>query len=138
MAPSSVVGDEEHDVKIKLMSLLVDDQEKALAFYTEVLGFVKKHDMPLGEYRWLTVVSPPEDTELLLEPNAHPAAKQYQRALFDEGIPLAAFAVEDVQQEYERLTARGVAFTIAPMAAGLATIAVFDDTCGNRIQIFHA
>ena len=125
-------------MKIKLMSVMVDDQEKALRFYTEILGFVKQQDLPMGEVRWLTVVSPPDDVELLLEPNAHPAAKVFQRALFDDGIPLAAFAVDDVQQEYERLTKLGVVFKLEPTGMGPTTVAFFDDTCGNYIQIFQA
>ena len=126
-------------MKIKLNSVLVDEQDKALAFYTGVLGFVKKYDIPLGEFRWLTVVSPegPDDVELLLEPNANPAAKTYQKAIFDQGIPLTAFAVDDIQKEYERLTERGVVFRTKPTKAGPVTIAVFEDTCGNLIQIYQ-
>ncbi len=126
-------------MKIKLNSVLVDDQDKALKFYTEILGFVKKYDIPLGEARWLTVVSPqaPEEAELLLEPNFNPAAKVYQNALFDQGIPLTAFAVDDIRGEYERLKKLGVVFRSEPMLAGSATIAVFEDTCGNLIQIYQ-
>ena len=126
-------------MKIKLNSVLVDDQDKALAFYTGVLGFVKKHDIPLGEFRWLTVVSPegPDDVELVLEPNVNPAAKTYQKAIFDQGIPLTAFDVDDVQTEYERLKERGVVFRTEPTKAGPTTIAVFEDTCGNLIQIYE-
>lgn len=122
-------------MKIKLNSVFVDDQEKALTFYTEVLGFVKKVDLPAGEYRWLTVVSPeePNGTELLLEPNNNPAAKTYQQAIFEQGIPATAFAVEDVQAEYERLKKLGVVFHSEPTPMGEVTIAVFDDTCGNFI-----
>ena len=119
--------------------MFVDDQEKALHFYTAVLGFVKKHDMPLGQYRWLTVVSPggPDDIELLLEPNENPAAKVYQAALFEQEITLAAFAVDDVESEYERLMNLGVVFRIEPTAMGPTTMAVFEDTCGNLIQIYQ-
>ncbi|MCY0938395.1 VOC family protein [Streptomyces sp. H34-S4] len=125
-------------MKIHLTSVFVDDQAEALRFYTEILGFVKKHDVPLGgEDRWLTVVSPdePGGTELLLEPAGHPAAKTYRYALVEEGIPLAQFAVEDVKAEYERLRALGVRFTQEPLAMGPVTTAVFDDTCGNLIQL---
>ncbi len=126
-------------MKIKLSSVMVDDQEKALKFYTEVLGFVKKHDVPVGEFKWLTVVSPEghDDVELLLEPNANPASKVYQKALHEQGIPLTAFAVDDTQKEYERLKKLGVAFRTEPTQMGPTTIAVFDDTCGNLIQIYQ-
>jgi len=126
-------------MKIKLSSVLVDDQDKALKFYTDVLGFVNKHDIPLGEARWLTVVSPegPDDIELLLEPNSFPAARTYQEALFKAGIPLTAFAVEDIQKEYERMKNLGVVFSMEPTEAGPVTIAVFEDTCGNLIQIYQ-
>ena len=125
-------------MKIHLTSVFVDDQAKAERFYTEILGFVKKHDVPLGETdRWLTVVSPeePGGTELLLEPTGHPAARTYRDALVQDGIPLAQFAVDDVQAEYERLTGLGVRFTQEPLEMGPVTTAVFDDTCGNLIQI---
>ena len=126
-------------MRIQLNSILVDDQEKALRFYTEVLGFLKKRDIPVGEYRWITVVSPegPDDVELVLEPNANPAAKTYQEALFAQGIPLTAFAVDDMAAEFARLTAKSVAFTRKPEQAGPVTIAVFADTCGNLIQIYQ-
>jgi len=126
-------------MRIKLCSVMVDDQTKALTFYTEVLGFVKKHDIPIGQDRWLTVVSPeaPTQVELLLEPNHNPAAKTFQKALFDQGIPLTAFAVGDVQKEYEALKQRGVLFRPKPTQAGPTTIAVFEDTCGNLIQIYQ-
>jgi catechol 2,3-dioxygenase-like lactoylglutathione lyase family enzyme len=126
-------------MRIKLSSVMVDDQDKALEFYTEVLGFVKKTDIPVGEFKWLTVVSPeaPDEVELLLEPNGNPAAKTFQKALFEQGIPLTAFAVDDVQKEYERLKGLGVAFHTAPTPAGPTTIAVFEDTCGNLIQIYQ-
>ncbi|CAM5669351.1 lyase [Streptomyces avidinii] len=125
-------------MKIHMTSVFVDDQAKALRFYTEILGFVKKHDVPVGETdRWLTVVSPaePGGTELLLEPSGHPAVKPYRDALAQDGIPLAQFAVEDVTAEYERLRALGVRFTQEPLEMGPVTTAVFDDTCGNLIQI---
>lgn len=126
-------------MRIKLSSILVDDQNKALKFYTEVLGFQKKHDIPAGGFRWLTVVSPegPDDIELVLEPNANPAARTYQEALFKQGIPLTAFEVSDINSEFERLKARGVAFTVEPTRSGPVTIAVFSDTCGNLIQIYQ-
>lgn len=122
---------------INLVSVLVDDQDKALAFYTEKLGFVKKNDVPVGEYRWLTVVSPdrPDGAELLLEPDAHPAAGPWKRALVADGIPYAQFTVDDLQAEYERLLALGVTFTQPPTAMGPVTTAVLDDTCGNLIQL---
>ncbi|MER5881446.1 VOC family protein [Streptomyces sp. NPDC060235] len=125
-------------MKIHLTSVFVDDQAKAEHFYTEILGFVKKHDVPLGEQaRWLTVVSPEQldGTELLLEPAGHPAVKPYRDALVQDGIPLAQFAVDDVQAEYERLLGLGVRFTQEPLEMGPVTTAVFDDTCGNLIQI---
>lgn len=124
-------------MKISLSSVLVDDQAKALDFYTRVLGFIKKTDLPAGEYRWLTVVSPEgsPDFELVLEPNVHPAAKTYQKALFADGIPATSFASSDVQKEYERLTGLGVAFRMKPTQMGPVIIAVFDDTCGNFLQL---
>src|SRR3954447_11805761 len=125
------------DVKIGLASIMVDDQDKALDFYTRVLGFVKKTEIPLGEHRWLTVVSPeePEGTELVLEPDSHPAVKPFKSALVSDGIPFTSFAVNDITAEFERLRARGVRFTQEPVALGPVTTAVFDDTCGNLIQI---
>jgi catechol 2,3-dioxygenase-like lactoylglutathione lyase family enzyme len=124
-------------VKIYLTSVFVDDQQKALDFYTGVLGFVAKHDVPVGEHRWLTVVSPqdPDGAELLLEPDGHPAVKPYKDALVADGIPAASFQVTDVRAECERLRGLGVTFTQEPTAAGPVTTAVFDDTCGNLIQI---
>ncbi|MFB7608131.1 VOC family protein [Streptomyces gardneri] len=125
-------------MKIHLTSVFVDDQAKAERFYTEILGFVKKHDVPLGETdRWLTVVSrdEPGGVELLLEPAGHPAVKPYRDALVQDGIPLAQFAVDDVQAEYDRLRGLGVLFTQGPLEMGPVTTAVFDDTCGNLIQI---
>jgi catechol 2,3-dioxygenase-like lactoylglutathione lyase family enzyme len=127
-------------MKIILTSVMVDDQEKALKFYTEVLGFVKKNDIPLGEDRWLTVVSPegPDDVELLLEPVGFPPARTYQKALFEAGIPLTSFAVDDIQKEYERMKKLGVVFKTEPTKMGPVTIAVFEDTCGNLIQMAQA
>jgi catechol 2,3-dioxygenase-like lactoylglutathione lyase family enzyme len=124
-------------VKIVVTSVLVDDQDKALRFYTEVLGFEKKQDVPMGEFRWLTVVSPqdPNGTELLLEPDAHPAAKPFKNALVHDGIPYTSFGVDDVKADFERLSGRGVRFTQPPTEMGPVTTAVFDDTCGNLIQI---
>lgn len=124
-------------MKITMTSVLVDDQAKALSFYTDVLGFAKKNDIPLGEHRWLTVVSPdaPDGVELLLEPDEHPAAKPFKAALVQDGIPATSFGVEDVQREYERLRGLGVRFTQEPAAMGTVTTAVLDDTCGNLIQI---
>jgi catechol 2,3-dioxygenase-like lactoylglutathione lyase family enzyme len=124
-------------VRITLTSVLVDDQAKALAFYTDVLGFRPKHDVPLGEHRWLTVVSPdaPDGVELLLEPDAHPAAKPFKAALVADGIPCTSFAVDDVQREYERLRGLGVRFTQEPTAMGPVVTAVLDDTCGNLVQL---
>jgi catechol 2,3-dioxygenase-like lactoylglutathione lyase family enzyme len=126
-------------MKIKLNSVLVDDQDKALKFYTEVLGFVKCREIPVGAYRWITVVSPEghQDVELALEPNANPAALTYQRALFEQRIPLTAFEVDDIQKDYRRLKNLGVLFTLEPTRAGPITLAVFSDTCGNLIQIYQ-
>ncbi|MFI7102460.1 VOC family protein [Streptomyces sp. NPDC050161] len=127
-------------MKIHLTSVFVDDQEKALRFYRDVLGFVTKHDVPLGEDRWLTVVSPeePDGTELLLEPSGHPAVKPYTTALVQDGIPVASFAVDDVPAEFNRLRELGVRFTQEPLEMGPVTTAVLDDTCGNLIQIMHS
>ncbi|MFD0363004.1 VOC family protein [Nocardia sp. GCM10030253] len=127
-------------MKIHLSSVFVDDQDKALRFYTDVLGFVKKTEVPVGEDRWLTVVSPedPDGTELLLEPAGHPAVKPYRDALVKDGIPVTAFAVDDVHAEFNRLLALGVRFTQEPTEMGHVTIAVLDDTCGNLIQIVHS
>ncbi|MEV5321195.1 VOC family protein [Streptomyces sp. NPDC052687] len=125
-------------MRIRLTSVFVDDQAKAEHFYTEILGFEKKHDVPVGEKdRWLTVVSPdePNGTELLLEPIGHPIARTYRDTLVADGIPLAQFAVDDVRAEYERLRGLGVRFTQEPLEMGPVTTAVFDDTCGNLIQI---
>ena len=122
---------------INLASIHVDDQAKALAFYTDVLGFQLKNDVPLGEHRWLTVVSPehPDGVELVLEPDGHPAVRPFKAALVADGIPFTAFAVEDVHAEHARLIAAGVTFTQAPLTMGPVTTAVLDDTCGNLIQL---
>ena len=124
-------------MKITVTSVLVDDQMKALRFYTDVLGFQKKTEIPLGEAYWLTVTSPaqPDGPELLLEPDGHPAAKPFKAALVADGIPYTMFAVDDIAAEYDRLTKLGVTFTQPPTAMGPVTTAVFDDTCGNLIQI---
>jgi len=126
-------------MKIKLTSVMVDDQDKALKFYTEILSFVKKTEVPLGDHKWLTVVSKeePDGVELVLEPLGFPPAVVFQKALFDAGIPLTAFNVDDIQKEYERLKNLGVTFSMAPTKMGPATLAVFNDTCGNNIQIFQ-
>ena len=127
-------------MRIKLTSIMVDDQQKALRFYTGVLGFVKKHEIPVGEFKWLTVVSPDgrDDLELSLEPNANPAGKAFQEAMFRQAIPLAAFEVDDIDAEVRRLKAAGVAFTTEPTRMGPVTIAVCSDTCGNLIQLYQA
>lgn len=124
-------------MKIMVTSLFVEDQDKALEFYSEKLGFVKKEDVPVGEFRWITLVSPDEQdgTELLLEPNNHPAAKEYQKKIFADGIPATMFGVADINKEYKRLLEQGVKFTMEPTKMDELTIAVFDDTCGNLIQI---
>jgi catechol 2,3-dioxygenase-like lactoylglutathione lyase family enzyme len=124
-------------VRIVVTSVLVDDQDKALRFYSDVLGFVKKHDVPLGLHRWLTVVSPenPDGVELLLEPDEHPACKPFKRALVEDGIPWTSFDVTNVRAEYQRLVDAGVRFTQPPVEMGPVITAVFDDTCGNLIQI---
>jgi predicted enzyme related to lactoylglutathione lyase len=124
-------------MKIVLTSVLVDDQDRALKFYTDVLGFVKKHDIPMGEHRWITVVSKslPDGVELVLEPASHPAAKPFKQALVSDGIPYTSFGVDDIQAEFERLSSLGVKFTQPPVNMGPVTTAVLDDTCGNLIQI---
>ncbi len=126
-------------MRIKLSSISVNDQAQALDFYTRVLGFVKKMDVPVGEFRWLTVVSPeaPDGVELVLEPSDKAATRTYKEFLVSQGIPYTAFAVEDLQREYERLTGLGVKFNIPPTPMGPVSIAVFDDTCGNLIQIYQ-
>ena len=128
-------------MKIKLNSIFVDNQDKALVFYTEVLGFIKRNEIPAGKFKWLTVVSPdgPDDVdvELVLEPNVNPVAKTYQEAIFRQGIPITAFEVEDIHAEFERLKERGVIFTVEPTQTGPVTIAIFSDTCGNLIQLYQ-
>ena len=128
-------------MKIKLSSVSIDDYDKALKFYTEVLGFVTKHDIPLGDgARWITVVSPeePDCAELLLEPNAsYPAMKALKESLVKDGIPFTAFEVRDIQNEYERMRKLGVEFTMEPTNMGATTAAIFNDTCGNLIQIYQ-
>lgn len=126
-------------MRIKLNSIFVDDQAKALAFYTEVLGFRTKHDIPLGEFRWLTLVSAegPDDLELVLEPNANPAARAFQEAMLAQGIPLTAFEVSDLEAEFARLSSRGVVFVKKPTPMGAVAIALFADTCGNLIQLYQ-
>ncbi|HEY0484454.1 MAG TPA: VOC family protein [Kofleriaceae bacterium] len=123
---------------IKLTSIMVEDQAKALAFYTDVLGFAKKLDIPVGEYRWITVVAPGrDDLELALEPNGNPAGKVFQQAMFAQGIPITAFESTDLEADHARLAARGVAFTQPPTAAGPVKIAVLSDTVGNLIQLYQ-
>lgn len=126
-------------MNIIVTSLFVDDQDKALKFYTDVLGFVKKHDVPAGNFRWITVVSKDDEngTELVLEPNDNIAAQDYQNSLFQQGIPATMFGVEDINKEYKRLKAHGVEFTMEPTAAGDMKLAVFNDTCGNLIQLIE-
>lgn len=126
-------------MRIKLNSIVVDDQAKALTFYTDTLGFVKKQDFPAGEFRWITVVSPedPDGTELALEPDNNPIAKTFQSELFQQGIPFTAFEVDDVQHEYDRLTEKGVSFTMKPTELGPVRAAILSDTCGNLIQLYE-
>jgi catechol 2,3-dioxygenase-like lactoylglutathione lyase family enzyme len=126
-------------MRIHITSVFVDDQEKAERFYADVLGFVKKHDVPLGTDRWLTMVSPedPDGTELLLEPSSHPVVQAYKTGLANDGIPAASFAVDDVRAEFDRLRGLGVRFTQDPLEMGPSTTAVLDDTCGNLIQLVH-
>lgn len=126
-------------IKINVTSVPVDDQNKALDFYTRVLGFIKKTDVPVGEYKWLTVVSPSEQSgvELLLEPMAFEPAKVYQKSLKEAGIPWTSFAVDDLEKEHQRLSSLGVEFSITPREAGTVMIAVLDDTCGNHIQLMQ-
>ena len=126
-------------MKIKLSSVMVDDQDKALKFYTETLGFVKKNDIPMGEFRWLTVISPEghNDIELVLEPLGFPPARTFQKALFDAGIPWTALSSDDIKAEYERLKARGVKFRGEPQAMGPVTMVQFEDTCGNLINLYQ-
>jgi predicted enzyme related to lactoylglutathione lyase len=122
-------------LKIKLTSIMVEDQTKALAFYTDILGFTKKHEIPMGEYRWITVVAGPDELELSLEPNENPVAKPFQQGLFSQGIPATSFESTDLDADYARLRAKGVAFTKEPTVAGPVKIAVFSDTVGNLIQL---
>jgi len=124
-------------IKIILTSVLVDDQDKAIKFYTEVLGFIKKTEFPMGKYKWLTVVSPDSlnGVELTLEPNENPLASTFQKGLFNSGIPATAFGVDDIQKEYERMKNLGVVFKTKPTQTGPITIAMFEDTCGNLIQL---
>lgn len=126
-------------MKIIVTSIFVEDQEKALAFYTDKLDFVKKHDVPTGEYRWISLTSPGDEhgTELILEPNVHPAAKEYQEKLFADGIPVTMFGVDDIHTEYKQLLDKGIEFTMEPTTMGEVTIAVFNDTCGNLIQLMQ-
>jgi len=126
-------------MKIKLSSIMVEDQARALKFYTDILGFEKTQDFPVGVYRWTTVVSPEgrDDLELALEPNANPAAKTFQQAMFEQGIPLTAFEVNDIAAEYSRLKTLGVAFTREPTRTGPVVTVVFSDTCGNLIQLYQ-
>ena len=127
-------------MKIKLTNVFVEDQEKALKFYEDILGFVKKQDFPVGEFKSLTVVSPeePDGVELLLEPSDNPATKAFKKAIFEQGIAAASFAVDDIHQEYKRMKGLGVQFSMEPTDVGSAIIALFDDTCGNLIQIYQA
>jgi predicted enzyme related to lactoylglutathione lyase len=123
-------------MRIKLTSVFVDDQEKALKFYTEVLGFVKKTELPAGDFKWLTVVSEgSKDIELLLEPDANAPAREYQKAIYAAGIPATSFFVDDIEKEHKRMVALGVSFKMKPTESGTAKVAVFDDTCGNLIQL---
>ncbi len=126
-------------MKIKLTSVMVNDQARALDFYTNILGFVKKNDVPIGDARWLTLISPegPDDVEILLEPMRFAPARVYQKALFEAGIPLTLFTVKDIQQEYERMEKLDVVFRQKPTAMGPVIIAMFDDTCGNFIQLMQ-
>jgi glyoxylase I family protein len=124
-------------LSIKLTSIMVDDQARALAFYTDVLGFTKKHDVPVGEYRWITVVARGAEIELSLEPNANPAGKTFQQALFAQGIPATAFCSDDLEADYARLREKGVAFTKPPTIAGPVKIAILADTVGNLIQLYQ-
>jgi len=127
-------------MRIRLNSIFVDDQDKARKFYTEVLGFRVSKDIPVGEFKWLTVVSPegPDDLELVLEPNANPAARAFQESILEQGIPITGFEVDDIQSEYRRLKDLGVVFTMNPTQTGPVTVAVFADTCGNLIQLYQA
>ena len=127
-------------MRIKLNSIFVDNQDKALKFYTDILGFKKSKEIPVGEFKWLTVASPegPADVELVLEPNANPAAKEFQEAIFKQGIPITAFEVDDLRAEHERLKGLGVMFTMQPTDHGPVKIAIFSDTCGNLVQLYQS
>jgi glyoxylase I family protein len=127
-------------MRIKLVSVMVQDQDRALKFYTDVLGFRPCRDIPVGEFRWITVVSPEghPDVELALEPNANPAGKAFQEAMFKQGIPVAAFEVDDIREVHARLRAQGIVFTMDPTPSGPVTVAIFSDTCGNLIQLYQA
>lgn len=126
-------------MNIIVTSLFVDNQDKALAFYTDILGFVKKHDVPAGSFRWITVVSKDNEhgTELVLEPNDNIAAQDYQNSLMQQGIPATMFGTDNIDKEYERLKSHGVEFTMEPTAAGDIKLAIFNDTCGNLIQLIE-
>lgn len=126
-------------MKMYIKSVMVNDQQKALDFYTDKLGFQVKHDIPMGEHRWITLVSSeePEGVELALEPNAYPAARKMQESLLSDGIPWTAFSVDDIEAEVKKLEAAGVTITQQPMKAGEVTMAVFNDTCGNLIQLIE-
>ena len=126
-------------MRIRLTSVMVDDQEKAIRFYTDVLGFKKNKEFPVGDYKWITVVSPegPDELELSLEPNANPAGKTFQEAMFKQGIPVAAFESSDIQKDFERLRSRDVVFTREPTRMGPVIMAVFSDTCGNLLQLYQ-
>ena len=126
-------------MKVILNSIFVEDQDKALSFYTEKLGFIKKQDVPVGKFKWLTVVSPedPDGTEVLLEPNDNPVSETYQKGVYEQGIPATSFGVENIQAEFEKLKGLGVRFTMEPTKMDKVTLAVFDDTCGNLIQIMQ-
>jgi glyoxylase I family protein len=126
-------------MRIKLNSIFVESQDRALKFYTDVLGFKKSKDVPVGEYKWLTLVSPdgPPDVELVLEPNSNPAAKAFQESIFEQGIPTTAFEVDDIHGEVRRLKSLGVMFTMEPTPAGPVIVAIFADTCGNLIQLYQ-
>jgi catechol 2,3-dioxygenase-like lactoylglutathione lyase family enzyme len=127
------------NMRIKLTSVFVDNQDEALKFYTEILGFVKKLDFPVGEFKWLTVVSPqePDGTQLLLEPSENSATKAFKKSVFEQGISVASFQVDDIQKEYIRMKKLGVEFTMEPTNMGMTNMAVFNDTCGNLIQIYE-
>jgi catechol 2,3-dioxygenase-like lactoylglutathione lyase family enzyme len=137
LLPPHLLASDNRRMRINLTSVLVDDQNKALMFYTGVLGFVKKADFAAGQFKWLTVVSPeaPHEIELLLEPNVYPPAKTFQKSLFDDGIPATTFAVDDLAEEYERLKSLGVVFRTPPTDSGPVKLALFDDTCGNLVQL---